>query len=64
MTTKDTAWMRELITVHPRELAHCKGCCEPMYCIYSQALRDYCHDCTVEMTMEMAESVVGKRRRK
>ena len=64
MTTKDTAWMRELITVHPRELAHCKNCCEPLYVIYDQSLRDFCHECMVEMSLDMAERVVGKKRKK
>ena len=32
-----------------RRLAHCKCCCEPMYCIYDQALRDFCWGCEVDM---------------
>ena len=26
-------------------LAHCRNCIEPMYCIYDQRIRDYCHIC-------------------
>lgn len=37
------------ITVHPKHLAHCRLCREPMYCIYDWMLRDYCHQCTLEM---------------
>lgn len=25
------------------QLAHCRQCLEPMYCIYDSRLRDYCH---------------------
>jgi len=27
------------------ELAHCRSCWEPMYCIYGSYLRDFCYAC-------------------
>lgn len=43
------------------ELAHCKLCTEPMYCIYDQKLRDYCHGCLVDMSMENARRLLGTK---
>lgn len=36
-------------TVDLRELAHCKMCRDPLYCIYDWTVRDYCWECTCEM---------------
>lgn len=41
-----------LLIVDTRKLAHCRMCYEPMYCIYDQSIRDYCHECTQEMVLE------------
>jgi len=51
------------ITVDSRELAHCKMCWEPMYIIYDQSLRDYCHDCLTDMSLEAAREIVGDKRK-
>ena len=37
------------ITVSRDSLAHCRDCLEPLYCIYDQRLRDFCHDCEKRM---------------
>jgi hypothetical protein len=34
------------ITVDKRVFAVCRDCGMPMYCIYDQTLRDFCHDHT------------------
>jgi len=42
----------QVLIVDTRKLAHCRMCYEPMYCIYDQSIRDYCHDCVQEMALE------------
>ena len=39
-------------TVDPKSIAHCKICYEPMYYIYDQKIRNYCHECTLEHRLE------------
>jgi hypothetical protein len=41
-----------IFTVDPRSIAHCRICYEPMYYIYDQRLRNYCHECTVEHSLQ------------
>ncbi|MDP2206972.1 MAG: hypothetical protein Q8K65_11780 [Alphaproteobacteria bacterium] len=33
------------LTVNPRMLAHCRECCQPMFCIYDANLRWRCWEC-------------------
>ena len=40
---------RIAITVNKDQLAHCRNCITPLYCIYDQRLRDFCHECEQEM---------------
>jgi hypothetical protein len=44
-----------VLTVDPRILAHCRLCFEPMYCIYDSALRDYCHECLLDVSRDDAK---------
>ncbi len=45
----------------PRSLAHCRLCRDPMYFIYDWKLRDYCHECMVDMSMENARRILGTK---
>lgn len=47
-------------TIDPKELAHCRCCYEPMYIIKDSSVRDYCHECLLEMSIENAKEIVGK----
>jgi len=47
--------MNRVLTVDVRKLAYCRACYEPMYCIYDQSIRDFCHECALEMKAEEAE---------
>lgn len=44
------------LTIHPKYLAHCKVCREPMYCLYEQSLRYNCYSCAKDMEMTSATS--------
>jgi len=33
------------VTVNPKHLAHCRACCQPLYCIYDADLRWFCWEC-------------------
>jgi hypothetical protein len=41
-------------------LAHCRLCRTPMFMIYDWKLRDYCHECMVDMSMEEARRIIKK----
>lgn len=43
-------------------LAHCRMCCEPLLYIYDTSLRDFCHECLCEMSVESAMNIIGKKK--
>jgi hypothetical protein len=51
------------LTVDPWILAHCRMCYEPMYCIYDQKIRDFCHECMMDMEAEASKEYEKKTMR-
>jgi hypothetical protein len=41
-----------IFTVDPKVLARCRLCCEPMYYIYDQKLREFCYECTMQQRQQ------------
>lgn len=46
------------------ELAHCKTCCEPMFMIYDQSLRDDCWDCEGKAKHDSLGDLADLRRKR
>jgi hypothetical protein len=49
--------MNRILRVDTRKLAHCRMCREPMYCIYDEAIRDFCYECSLEIKADEVESI-------
>lgn len=48
------------VTVNPKHLAHCRECCQPLYCIYDADLRWFCWECE---NISMSISSTPRRQR-
>lgn len=51
----------EIMQINERELARCISCMNPMYCIYQTGVRDFCHECELQMKIDNAKEILKKR---
>lgn len=51
--------LRDAANFDLRMLACCKLCGESLLYIYDQALRDYCYECLIDMSLENARRIIN-----
>ena len=57
-----SAEILDYMDINPAELARCRDCNRPMYCIYESGVREFCYECMLIHVLQNAQDIKGGKR--